>query len=62
MKKKMEHKEEKKNKNKTKINIFRWALETPNKTLIKITTIIIQSKICHLSYEGFNNTSKIEIN
>jgi hypothetical protein len=46
------------NKNKTKINIFHWALETPNKTLIKITTIIIQSKTCHLSYEGFNKTSK----
>jgi hypothetical protein len=29
------------NKNKTKISIFHWALETPNKILIEITTIRI---------------------
>jgi hypothetical protein len=49
-------------KNKTKINIFHWALETPNKILIEISTIRIQSKTHHLSYGGFNKTSKIEIN
>jgi hypothetical protein len=49
------------NKNKTKINIFHWALKTPNKILIDITTIRNQSKTRHLSYGGFYKTSKIEI-
>lgn len=44
--------------NKTKINIFHLALETPNKILIKISTIRIQSKTRYLNYGGFNKTSK----